>query len=175
MKLTIIIVISVIVVLMLVVGIIALIGSRLPRSHVASRSILLHQSRANVYPVIRDFAAASSWRSDVKSIELLEPAGNKVRFREHGKNGDVSYEVDEDVSGQRLVTRILDTDLGYSGRWIYQLVDENNGTRVTITEEGEVSNVFFRFMSRYIFGHTATIDSYLTALAARFGETATPQ
>ena len=175
MKLAIIIVISVIVVLILIVGIMALIGSRLPKSHVASRSIVLHQPRANVYATIRDFGSAPRWRTDLKSIELLEPAGNKVRFREHGKHGDVNYEVDEDVPGQRLVTRILDTDLGYSGRWVYQLTDENNGTRVTITEEGEVSNVFFRFMSRYVFGHTATIDSYLTALAARFGETTTPQ
>jgi len=175
MKAAIIIAISVVIVILIVVGIIALIGSRLPKAHVASRSILLHQSRANVYATIRDFSSAPSWRTDLKSIELLESAGNKVRFREHGKNGDVTYEVDEDVSGQRLVTRIVDTDLGYSGRWVYQLADENNGTRVTITEEGEVSNVFFRFMSRYIFGHTATIDSYLTALAARFGETATPQ
>jgi hypothetical protein len=175
MKAVIIIAISVIVVILILVGIIALIGSRLPKAHVASRSILLHQSRTNIYATIRDFAAASSWRTDVKSIELLEPVGNKVRFREHGSNGDVTYEVDEDVAGQRLVTRIVDTDLGYSGRWVYQLADENNGTRLTITEEGEVSNVFFRFMSRYIFGHTATIDSYLTALAARFGETATPQ
>jgi hypothetical protein len=175
MKAVIIIAVSVVVVILIVVGVVALIGSRLPKAHVASRSILLHQSRANVYATIRDFGAAPSWRTDLKSIELLEPAGNKVRFREHGKNGDVSYQVDEDVSDQRLVTRILDTDLGYSGRWIYQLADENNGTRVTITEEGEVSNVFFRFMSRYVFGHTATIDSYLRALAARFGETATPQ
>src|ERR1044071_6013393 len=110
MKVVIIIAIGVVVVILIVAGLVALIGSRLPRAHVASRSILLHQPRANVYAAIRDFGAAPSWRSDLKSIEMLEPAGTKVRFREHGKNGDVSYEVDEDVSGQRLVTRILDTD-----------------------------------------------------------------
>jgi hypothetical protein len=74
-----------------------------------------------------------------------------------------------------MVTRILDTDLGYSGKWIYVFASENGGTRVTITEDGEVSNVIFRFMSRYIFGHTATLDGYLSSLAKRFGETATPQ
>jgi hypothetical protein len=30
-------------------------------------------------------------------------------------------------------------------------------------------------MSRYIFGHTSTIDSYLTALGKKFGESANPQ
>jgi hypothetical protein len=30
--------------------------------------------------------------------------------------------------------------------------------------------VFFRFMSRYVFGHTATMDVYLKSLARHFGE-----
>ena len=55
------------------------------------------------------------------------------------------------------------------------LAAENGGTRVTIREDGEVSNVLFRFMSRYVFGHTATMDSYLTALAKRFGEEVVPE
>ena len=74
-----------------------------------------------------------------------------------------------------MVTRIRDTDLGYSGKWTYMLAAEKGGTRLSIREDGEVSNVLFRFMSRYIFGHTATIDSYLTALAKHFGEDAAPQ
>jgi hypothetical protein len=46
---------------------------------------------------------------------------------------------------------------------------------VTITEDGEVSNALFRFMSRYVFGHTATLDAYLASLARRFGENTTLQ
>ena len=52
---------------------------------------------------------------------------------------------------------------------------ENGGARVTITEDGEVSNAIFRFMSRYVFGHTATLDAYLISLARRFGEDTIPQ
>jgi len=74
-----------------------------------------------------------------------------------------------------MVTRILDTNLGYSGQWTYAFAAENGGTRVTITEDGEVSNVIFRFMSRYVFGHTATLDTYLNSIAKRFGEPATPR
>ena len=33
-----------------------------------------------------------------------------------------------------------------------------------ITENGEVYNPLFRFMSRFVFGHTATIDKYLEDL-----------
>ena len=174
MKTAIIIAASIVGVLVLVVAVVALSGSQLPKSHTASRSMLLHQSRPNVYAVIRDFKSASSWRSEVKSTDVTEKPGEKLRFVEHGSD-DVNYELVEDIPNQRMVTRILNTNLGYSGRWTYELTDENGATRVRITEDGEVSNVIFRFMSRYVFGHTSTMDSYLTALAKKFGETATPQ
>ena len=175
MKLLLYIVIGVIAGIALLAGVIALIGSRLPKTHTASRSVLLHQSPEQVYAVVRDFGSAPTWRSDVKRIEVQTQPGQQLHFREEGKNGTVNYELAEDVPSQRMVTRILDTDLGYSGKWTYVFTPENGGTRVTITEDGEVSNVLFRFMSRYVFGQTATLDDYLTSLAKRFGETVTPQ
>jgi len=156
---------------LVIFGVMALIGSMLPKAHVASRSILLHRTPQDVYTVVRDFGSAPSWRADVKRIEVETP----VYFREEGKHGTVNYELVEDVPAQRMVTRIRDTDLGYSGQWTYSFTPENGGTRVTIREDGEVSNVLFRFMSRYIFGQTSTIDSYLTSLARRFGEEAAPR
>jgi uncharacterized protein YndB with AHSA1/START domain len=175
MKLIIWIVMGIVVGIALLAGVVALIGSRLPKAHSASRSVLLRQSPAQVYAVVRDFGSAPTWRSDVQRVEVETQLGGRVHFREHGGQGTVNYELAEDVPSQRMVTRILDTDLGYSGKWTYVFTPENGGTRVTITEDGEVSNVLFRFMSRYIFGHTATLDTYLTSLAKRFGETATPQ
>lgn len=161
--------------LLLLAGIIAVIGSTLPKAHVASRSILLHRTPQEVYTVVRDFDSAPKWRSDVKRIEVDAQPGKPVYFREDGKNGTINYELVEDVPPQRMVTRIRDTDLGFSGQWTYSFAPENGGTRVTIREDGEVSNVIFRFMSRYVFGQTATIDSYLTSLAKHFGENDTPK
>ena len=40
------------------------------------------------------------------------------------------------------------------------------GSDLTITEDGEVHNVIFRFMSRFVFGHTATMDTFLNHLNA---------
>jgi hypothetical protein len=171
MKLVIYIVIGIVGGVLLLVGVVALIGSMLPKAHVASRSILLHRSPQEVYTVVRDFGSAPKWRADVKRIEVETP----VYFREEGKHGTVNYELVEDVPAQRMVTRIRDTDLGYSGQWTYSFTPENGGTRVTIREDGEVSNVLFRFMSRYIFGQTSTIDAYLTSLAKHFGEQPVPR
>ena len=171
MKLLIIIVVSVIGGLVLVVGIVALVGSTLPRNHVASRSILLHRPPPEIYAVVRDFASAPKWRSDVNQVDIESP----IYFREVGKNGTINFELVEDVPAQKMATRIRDTNLGFGGQWTYTFAPENGGTLVTIREDGEVSNVIFRFMSRYVFGQTATIDTYLTSLAKHFGEESVPQ
>ena len=174
MKTLIVIIAVVIGVLVLLVAVVALVGSRLPKEHTASRSILLHQTPKQVYDVARDFNNAPSWRSDLKSIEVQNQPDGKIHFRENGSNGTVNYEIVEDIPGERMSTRILDTDLGYSGKWTYVFTPENGGTRVKITEDGQVSNVIFRFMSRYVFGQTATMDRYLKALAKNFGEEVQP-
>jgi len=171
-KTLIVIAIAIVVVIVVLAAVVALVGSRLPKNHTASRSILLHRSPKEVYDVVRDFNSSPSWRSDVKSVEVKTQPG-KTTFREVGSD-TVDYEVAEDVPGQKLVTRILNTDLGYSGKWTYEFPPEGDGTRVKITEDGEVSNVLFRFMSRYVLGHTSTMDSYLNSLAKRFGENVTP-
>jgi uncharacterized protein YndB with AHSA1/START domain len=158
------------VVLVGLVAVVALIGAALPRNHTASRSVLLHRPRTEVYALVRDFESAPSWRKDVQRVEMLPLSGGRVGFREVGKHDAVTYEVSADIPRERLVTTITSTDLGYSGSWTYQFADEAGGTRLTITENGDVSNVLFRFMSRYVFGHTATIDSYLNSLAQRMGE-----
>jgi uncharacterized membrane protein len=168
-KTLIVIVIAIVVVIVVLAAVVALVGSQLPKNHTASRSILLHRSPQEVYDVVRDFNSSPTWRSGVKSVEVKTQPDGKTNFREIGSD-TIDYEVAEDVPGRRLVTRILNTDLGYSGKWTYDFLPEGDGTRVKITEDGEVSNVLFRFMSRYVFGHTSTMDSYLTALAQRFGE-----
>jgi Polyketide cyclase / dehydrase and lipid transport len=175
MKTFVMIALGVVVVLVLVVLVISLIGWRLPKEHSATRSILVHKTPDIVYAVARDFASMPKWRSDVREVTVTTAPDGRVHFREDGSNGTVNYELAEDVPGQRMVTRITDTDLGYSGKWTYVFKPEGPNTRVTITEDGVVSNVIFRFLSRYAFGHTATMDSYLKSLGKHFGETVTPE
>ena len=171
MKIIVIVILSMVSVLALLGGVGALIGSRLPVSHMATRSMVLHRPAAELYKMVRDVKNSPSWRSDVKSVELLGDVNGKLNYRERGSQGEVTYELIEDVPNQKIVTRIPEQGLGYSGTWTTMFAPEEGGTRVTITENGEVSNVLFRFMSRYVFGHTSTIDGYLTSLAKAVGET----
>jgi uncharacterized membrane protein len=175
MRLAITIAIAVIAAIALAVLVIALIGWRLPKHHTVTRSVLLHKSPAEVYAVARDFESMPKWRSDVRAVTVTSSPDGRVHFREDGKHGSVNYELVEDVPGRRMVTRITDTDLGYGGKWTYVFAAEGATTRLSITEDGEVSNVIFRFLSRYAFGHTSTIDGYLNSLGKHFGETPLPQ
>jgi Polyketide cyclase / dehydrase and lipid transport len=139
------------------------IGSRLPLNHTASRSMRFARSPADVYAVIRNVGQAPAWRSDVREVELI----GDDKFREFSSRGAVTYQIIEDVPDRKLVARIVDFDLGYGGSWEYNLEPSGDGTLLTITERGEISNVLFRFMARYLFGHTASINAYLNALSSR--------
>jgi hypothetical protein len=46
-------------------------------------------------------------------------------------------------------------------------------TRVTITEDGKIYNPFFRFMARYAFGYTASLQTYLDDLRLLTGQNST--
>jgi hypothetical protein len=71
---------------------------------------------------------------------------------------------------KRLVTRIADPSLPFGGQWTYEILPAGDSTTLRITEDGEVYNPVFRFASRFIFGHSATIEDYLRDVARRFGE-----
>jgi hypothetical protein len=149
--------------LALLVAVIAAIGAALPKGHTASRSRVVRGSPAEVYAVVRDLAAAPQWRREVKRVELLDP----THFCEHSRHGAVTYEIVGDDPARTFVTRIVDQDLGYSGSWTWRFEPDSGGTRVTITEDGEVSNVIFRVLSKFVFGYTATMEKTLAALSVK--------
>jgi uncharacterized protein YndB with AHSA1/START domain len=153
---------------------VAIAGVVVARGHVTSVRIVLKHAPAEVFAVISDRAAQTQWRADLKSVELLPPQDGRAVFRETTRMGPVRYVVDESAAGRRLVTRILDEDLGYRGRWIFELEPDGAGTRLTITEEGEVSSFLFRALSP-LFSKSASLESYLKSLAVKFGETAEPE
>lgn len=105
--------------------------------------------------MIRNVAQAAQWREGLQKVEVLDDK----RFREHSKFGAMTYEVIEDDPGRKMVTKIIDRDLGFGGSWTYVLEDAPGGTRLTSTENGEITNVFFRFMARFVFGYTGAMET----------------
>jgi hypothetical protein len=71
---------------------------------------------------------------------------------------------------RKLVSRIADPKLPFGGTWTFEITPTAEGSTLRITENGFVTNPVFRFLSRFVFGHTGTIESYLKSLAKKFGE-----
>ncbi len=109
------------------------------------------------------------------TIELLPDAGGRVAWRETGKEGQISYRFTERTEGERLVTRITDEGLPFGGGWEFDLQPEKQGSRLTITERGEVYNPIYRFVSRFFIGHTSTMEAYLTDLGKALDDPVTPR
>ena len=145
------------------------VGFTLPVKHRAVSEAKFRQAPAEIFAVITDTKNFPAWRPSVQKVELLPDSAGKKRFREIGSDGDILYEVQQAVPNERLVTRIADPSLPFGGSWTYELIPNAEGTTVRITEDGEVYNPVFRFVSRFVMGHNSTMDRYLRDLAKRLG------
>lgn len=139
------------------------IGSALPSEHVARVKRLVPLAPDKVAQRIRDVRGYERWRS-VK-VEVLSEAPGRIRYRETNGDGAISFELKEQPGGRRFTSTILDQDLPFDGSWTFDLAPEGDATRVTIEERGRVKDPLFRFLSRFVFGHTSTMETYLDALA----------
>ena len=150
-------------------------GMLLPRDHVATRTARIAAPRDSIWRVLTTPAEYPSWRRDLTRVELLPAVGTLVMWREHSRQGPITMAIELEDPPQRLVTRIADSTLPFGGSWDFHLAaDGVNESRVTVTERGSVYNPIFRFVSRFVTGHTATMDSYLRALGQRYGEVVVP-
>jgi uncharacterized protein YndB with AHSA1/START domain len=144
-----------------------LVGRTLPREHRALRSTRIRAVPDEVFRTITDVEAFPQWRKDVRSVEKLGLVSGRRRYREISSQGTLAFEVTEEIPGRRLVTTIIDEGQPFGGRWTIDLGPVGDETEVTITEDGFVNPPIFRFISRYVFGQTAALETYLRNLEKR--------
>ena len=167
----------ILIVLASIVGLIALlfvVGLFVPRGHEASRSIVVHRGIDEAWVLVADLPGRKAWRSDLKGIERLPDVDGKPVWCEDSSWGKLTYAIEESTPPSRFVTEICDPELPYSGSWTWELAAVEGGTRVTITERGEIKNALFRTMSRFVLGYTMAIDGVLKDLGRKFGEDVKP-
>lgn len=157
--------------LVALVVLVILVGALLPKAHEASRSARYAQPPEAVWRTITDFPAMPSWRADVDRMERGADRNGHPVWVEVSGSDRLPLEVEEAQAPRRMVTRIADPDLPFGGTWTYELKPDAGGTSLTITERGDVYNPLFRFVSKFILGHSATIETYLESLGKKLGET----
>jgi uncharacterized protein YndB with AHSA1/START domain len=150
------------------------IGWRLPVRHRVEREAVYPIARDSLFALLTDVERFTKWRSGLKRVEARPPVDGRARWLEAGGDGEILFERVEAVPAERLVTRIADPGLPFGGVWTYELADAEladarQGTRLRITEDGEVYNPAFRFISRFVLGHGRTIERYLADLRSVAG------
>ncbi|MES2521555.1 MAG: SRPBCC family protein [Gemmatimonadota bacterium] len=148
------------VVIALIVG-----GLTTPRAHVASRIVRLRAAPETVWALVRDVGSYASWRPDVQSIVV-----DGAEWEESSPRRSMRFGITQDQPPVRFGMRMLDDDLPYTGEWLWEIEADGDGSRVTLTERGEVGNPVFRFIGTQMIGHTRSIDAVLRALAIRVGD-----
>jgi uncharacterized protein YndB with AHSA1/START domain len=149
--------------LVLIVIAITMLGYLLPVAHVAASEAHFECPPADVFAAIADVERYAEWRSDVSRVDVLTITP-KVRWKEHGSSGEITFEIDESTPPTRLRARIADPSLPFGGSWTYDVTSSGSGTLLRITEHGEVYNPLFRVLSRFVFGHVATQQQFLRNL-----------
>ena len=108
-------------------------------------------------------------------MEPLPEVSGKPVWREFDRQGgSIPYQVMVMVPPRALVVRIADPKLPFGGTWTYEISSPaDGGSLLRITEDGEIYNPIFRFVSRFVRGYSRTQEEYLQALGAKFGQSVT--
>ena len=162
---------ALVVALALCVGVARLMGSRLPPDHVATVRAHFRAPPDSLYAAVSDVAAYPKWRADVKRVELLPAHHGHTAWRETTGSGALDYEFTLAIPTNRLVSTLVSTGAGFTGRWMYHFLPDTVGTTVILTEEGLVQEPLFRFAMHYVIGEHSSQEQFLGMLARRFGET----
>lgn len=146
---------------------VVVVGALLPISHTASRTVRVTLTPDALYGVLSDVDRYQSWRTDVKSLQRLPDRDGKPAWVEDVSGMKIPLHFERMERPSLLVARIDGSDLAFGGAWTYQIAPAPGGSDLTMTENGEVYNVMFRFMAKFVFGYHATMDGFIKNLQAR--------
>jgi hypothetical protein len=147
-----------------VLGVVTAIGWKLPAEHRIAREAELPHGPDTVWAAISDFPALPAWMPGIRRVHRLDAIEGRERWRYETAEGDMTIEVVMRSAPTELTIRSVSSDLAFGGIWTHRISPANAGSLLSITEQGWISNPFFRFMYRYVFAHATTPDEALAAL-----------
>ncbi|EQA53560.1 LIC10604 family protein [Leptospira kmetyi] len=133
-------------------------GASLPVEHSSSLERVFKTSPNTIYSMIRDFKQYPTWRPNLKHIDEISPAS----WKETDSHKEImTYSFIRDQKDALIESKIMDEDKPFGGSWTFEIASVEGGTKLKITENGKVFSPVFRFFSKFVFGHTATMQTYL--------------
>ena len=153
-----------------VLMLITVIGWLLPKGHSVSREAQFNQPPEAIWKAITDVEAMPTWRQGLKSVKHLPDKNGLPSWVETSASGTIPFETVVSQPPSKLIVRIADPKLPFGGTWTYQITPVAAGSSLRIREDGEVYNPVFRFLSRFVFGYSGTLDAYLKSLAKKLAE-----
>jgi len=157
-------------------GLAALAGSRLPKTHVAASCQRFDASVDEVWEVVTNFTNYPNWRPGLSYVEAGPIIDGQPSWYEYcAPKIKVHLQIAGIEPKQRLVTRLVGAKLPIYGAWEYTFDEDNGGTILTIIEKDKVYNPLLRLCTRFVFPHHAAMDVFLFALARHCGSEGTPK
>jgi hypothetical protein len=149
---------------------IVVVGYSLPVKHRARVTAAIAAPPDQVYALITNVSAFPSWRTGVRSVDVLTSSDARLRWREVSKNGTIPFVAESENPPIALVTRIDSKSLPFGGTWTYDVQPDAGGrSRLQITEDGEIYNPIFRFVSRFFIGYEGTLRQYVSDVERKLG------
>ena len=153
--------------------VVLILGLLQPAKHSITRSLHLNQKLETVFAVLDNSTNLPNWSATVMKVESLPDRDGQPSARVTMRWGHMQMIMTqlECTPPTLLVISMAKEGGPILGKWTYKLAAENNGCRVTLTEEGEIKNPFFRAIGR-MRGLDANVLQTLRDLTKKFDENA---
>jgi len=150
--------------------VVLMVGYALPVKHRGVGEATFKASPETLYSLITKVDSFTTWRGGLQKVEPVSSPDGKIRWRETSRQGPMAFVFETTEPNRRVVTRIDDKSLPFGGTWTYEIIPAAAGqTTLRITEDGEVYNPIFRFVSRYFMGYDSSIKQYLADVGRKVG------
>lgn len=147
-----------------------IVGFLLPKERKAERTTTFSASPEIIFNLITN-NKNWKWRSNLRSVQILESNGKNEIFKEVSKKGQkITFEVKSKIPYSKYEIQIIEAD-GFKGYWTGTLRETaNGGTNLAFSEYITIENPFIKVLSYLFFDLGATIDQYLEDVANAIGE-----
>lgn len=110
-------------------------------------------------------------KSDVESVEVLEQYGRFTAWKENLHNGGYRiYRTNEYILNKKWTIELVESTYGLTGTWTFELSIDGSQTKVTISEESQLTD-FKRRGLRTIFGRNRDLLIWMKYIRVGITET----